>query len=222
MAFEKLLFYVFAVALIAASFGVITSKNPVRAVLFLVLTFVATSAIWVLLHAEYLAMILILVYVGAVMVLFLFVVMMLDINIAPMKEGFIKHLPISIAIAIIFVAQIVWVMYNNDGMPLPFDTDKYEIGSIQAIGQAMYTRYIFNFEIAAVILMVAMIGSMMLTFRGARKRKKQNPAHQVAVKRHQRVRVLSMKAEDYGAETNYQTPKDKESENEKTGDEGKS
>ncbi len=177
---------------------VITVRNPVRAVLFLVLTFFASAAIWILLEAEFLAIVLVLVYVGAVMVLFLFVVMMLDINLARIKEGFIHYLPLGIAVAIIMAAMMVLAVG-----PENFGLDKIaaparhaaDYSNTRELGDILYTVYVYPFEIAAVILLVAIVAAIALTLRRRPNVKSQRPEEQIAVKRKDRVRMVTMAAE---------------------------
>jgi len=198
MGFEKFLFYVFAIVLIFAAVRVITVRNPVHAALFLVLAFFNSAALWVLLQAEFLAITLVLVYVGAVMVLFLFVVMMLDINLAPLREGFIKYLPVGAAVALIIEVEMGLVVGSRF-----FASEQYQLvqrpagySNTKVLGEALYTVYVYPFEIAAVILLVAIIAAIALTMR---KRPEttlyQDPAQQVLVKRSDRIRLVKMPAE---------------------------
>jgi len=202
MTIESILFYFFAAILVAAAAAVITVRNPVHAVLFLVLTFFTSAALWLLLEAEFLAIALVLVYVGAVMVLFLFVVMMLDINMAPLREGFIKFLPVGIAVAaVMFVEMAVVVGAKHFGL------DNYGAGlkhaadysNTKELGGVLYTVYVYPFEIAAAILLVAIVAAIALTMRRRPQSKSQNPAQQVAIRRGDRVRLVKMAAEKKGA-----------------------
>lgn len=196
MGFEKFLFWVFAVILIFAAARVITVRNPVHAVLFLVLAFFNSAALWMLLEAEFLAIALVLVYVGAVMVLFLFVVMMLDINIAPLREGFIRYLPVGILVAAVIVIEMGLVVggkYFADfqlGARYPADYSNTEV-----LGSVLYTFYVYPFEIAAVILLVAIIAAIALTMRKRPETKYQNPARQITAQSKDRVRLISMPTE---------------------------
>ena len=198
MGTEKIIFYIFAAIMVFGASMVITVRNPVRAVLFLVLTFFASAAIWILLEAEFLAIVLVLVYVGAVMVLFLFVVMMLDINLARLKEGFIHYLPLGIAVAILMAAMMVLAVG-----PKYFGLDKIaaparhaaDYSNTRELGDLLYTVYVYPFEIAAVILLVAIVAAIALTLRHRPNVKSQRPEDQVAVKRKDRVRMVSMTAE---------------------------
>ncbi len=197
MGFEKFLFYVFALILVFAAVRVITVRNPVHAALFLVLAFFTSAALWLLIEAEFLAITLVLVYVGAVMVLFLFVVMMLDINVAPVREGFIKYLPVGVAIALLIVIEMVLVVGAGY-----FGADQYSLISHAAdysntkeLGSVLYTFYVYPFEIASVILLVAIVAAISLTMRRREGTKSQNPARQVRVSRDDRVRLVRLAAE---------------------------
>ncbi len=199
MTFEKFLFYVFAAILVSAATMVITRRNPVHAALFLVLTFVSSAGIWMLAEAEFLAIALVLVYVGAVMVLFLFVVMMLDIDVATLRAGFIKYLPLGLLIAAVMAVEIFLVVGPaNFGLeqfaaPEPHAAD---YSNIAELGGVLYTVYMYPFEIAAVILLVAIIAAIGLTMRKRPETKYQNPSEQVKVKKGpDRIQVVSMKAE---------------------------
>jgi len=198
MSIELIIFYIFGFILIFAAMMVVTSRNPVYSALFLVLAFFTSAAIWLLLEAEFLALTLILVYVGAVMVLFLFVVMMLDINFTVLKQGVSKYLPIGIIVALLFVWQLSIVLGPKQfGLevivnPAPHAAD---YSNTKELGRVLYTEYLYPFEIAAVILLVAIIAAIALTLR---KRKKQHfmpPEKQVLVKREDRVRLVKMPVE---------------------------
>lgn len=197
---EKVLFYIFAAVLIFAASRVITARNPVHAALFLVLAFVNSSFLWMLLEAEFLSIALVLVYVGAVMVLFLFVVMMLDINVAPLREGFTQYLPLGATIAAIIALEMILVIGGKGGyfgsgnfaLPLPHPAD---YSNTQELGRVLYTVYVYPFEIAAVILLVAIIAAISLTMRRRTGTKYQDPAVQVLVQRDDRVRLVKMDAE---------------------------
>jgi NADH-quinone oxidoreductase subunit J len=199
---EKLTFYFFALILIFAASRVITVKNPVHAALFLVLAFFSSAAIWLLLQAEFLALALILVYVGAVMVLFLFVVMMLDINFTVLREGFVRYFPVATLVGIIILVEMVLVVrvWKNPPEPTISTTvvttvaTTVEQSNTQILGKALYTDYVYPFEVAAVILLVAMIAAIALTMR-PRRQKYQKPEHQVSVRRNERVRLVNMPAE---------------------------
>lgn len=198
MSTEQIIFYAFSLVLIFAAGMVITVRNPVFAALALVLAFFTSAAIWVLLEAEFLALTLVLVYVGAVMVLFLFVVMMLDINLAVLKEGFAKYLPFGLVVAIIMLAQLAVIVG-----PQRFGLEKIvepiakaaDYSNTKELGRVLYTDYLYPFEIAAVILLVAIIAAIALTMRKRIKRQTIPPEEQVQVKRNQRVRMVKMPAE---------------------------
>ncbi|MDZ7802681.1 NADH-quinone oxidoreductase subunit J [Thiohalophilus sp.] len=196
---EKIIFYIFAAIMVFGATMVISVRNPVRAALFLVLTFFASAAIWMLLEAEFLAITLVLVYVGAVMVLFLFVVMMLDINTAQLKEGFIRYLPVGIGVAILLVVMLVGVVgpenFSLDKMPAP-ERHAADYSNTRELGNVLYTVYVYPFEIAAVILLVAIVAAIALTLRKRPTTKYQNPDSQIAVKREDRVRVIKMQSDD--------------------------
>jgi NADH-quinone oxidoreductase subunit J len=200
----QFLFYGFAAMMVASALLVITVRNPVRAALFLVLTFFATSAIWLLMEAEFLAITLVLVYVGAVMVLFLFVVMMLDINLNRLKEGFIKYLPIGVGVATIFGGMLTWLLYNVQASSFktvmktvyPPPAKPMDYSNTKELGEILYTVYVYPFEIAAIILLVAIVAAIALTFRRRPTTKYQNPDQQISVKRADRLRVVKMDTEE--------------------------
>jgi NADH-quinone oxidoreductase subunit J len=192
MIIEKLIFYFFATVLVFAAIRVITARNPVHAALFLVLAFFSAAATWLLIQAEFLAIVLILVYVGAVMVLFLFVVMMLDINIAKLREGFIRYVPVGILVGILILVEMVLVVRT---MTSPELATAATVPNIEAIGQVLYSTYIYPFEIAAVILLVAMVAAIALTMRPPRQHKYINPSLQVNVRRADRIRLVNLPAE---------------------------
>jgi len=198
MGIEAILFYFFAAILVLAGAAVITVRNPVHAVLFLVLAFFTSAAIWLLLEAEFLAIALVLVYVGAVMVLFLFVVMMLDINLAPMREGFIKFLPVGIAVAtVMFVEMTVAVGAKHFGVEHYGEGMRHaaDYSNTKELGGVLYTVYVYPFEIAAAILLVAIVAAIALTMRRRPQAKYQDPARQVLIRRSERVRLVKMAAE---------------------------
>ncbi len=198
MDLKLLVFWVFSLVLVGAAVGVITTRNPVQAALFLVLAFFNSAIIWMLMEAEFLAITLVLVYVGAVMVLFLFVVMMLDINLLPMREGFSRHLPIGATIAasvVVLMVLLIRGQFAGSGFeqPLPKPAD---YSNTEQLGLAIYTDYLFQFEVAAVILLVAIIAAIALTMRRRPDTKYQRPAEQVLVKKEDRLRVVSVNSED--------------------------
>jgi NADH-quinone oxidoreductase subunit J len=188
------IFYFFSLILVVAAFRVITVRNPVHAALFLVLAFFSSAAIWLLLHAEFLAIALVLVYVGAVMVLFLFVVMMIDINLVPSREGFTRYAPVGALVGFLIFIEMWLVLRFWSNTPQPIETAT-DISNTKALGQVLYTTYVYPFEIAAAILLVAMIAAIALTMRPRRQNKSQNPDQQVQVRREDRVRLVKMPAE---------------------------
>lgn len=192
------LFYVFSAVLLFASFRVITARNPVHAALFLVLAFFQAAAIWILLKAEFLAITLVLVYVGAVMVLFLFVVMMLDINLDSVRKGFWKHFPLAGTVGAIIALEMSYVLMGGFREP-PQGASASVAGQLGAqvsntkeLGKVLYSQYIYPLEIAAVILLVAIIAAIALTLRERKDSKRTNPADQVRVRSQDRVRLVKM------------------------------
>jgi len=195
MNFETIVFYIFSALLVFAALRVITARNPVHAVLFLVMAFISSSGIWLLLEAEFLAITLVLVYVGAVMVLFLFVVMMLDINLVRLREGFWRWLPFGAALAGLMAFEMIWVLGSRDassGMAaIRHDAD---YSNTKELGRLIYTDYVYPFEIAAVILLVAMVAAIALTLRRRKDAKSQVVSEQVAVTKADRLRIVTMKS----------------------------
>ena len=194
--YEAAVFYVFGSVLVLSGLAVVTARNPVHGVLFLVLAFFTASAIWLLLRAEFLAIVLVVVYVGAVMVLFLFVVMMLDINLEKVREGFWKNLPLALVVGGIMVAEMTAVLAGGyfDLLPRPLALPA-EYSNTKALGRVLYTDYAYAFEIAAVILLVAIISAIALTLRRRKDSRSQDPGAQAKVRRADRVRMISMPAE---------------------------
>ena len=189
------LFYLFSAVLLFAAFRVITARNPVHAALFLVLAFFQAAAVWLLLRAEFLAIALVVVYVGAVMVLFLFVVMMLDINLERVREGFWRNLPLALVVGLIMVGELISVLaYRIWGTGTPAEPPK-GYSNTRALGRVLYTDYAYAFEIAAVLLLVAIIAAIALTLRRRKDARQQDPAEQVRARREDRVRLVSMPAE---------------------------
>ena len=201
MTITDFLFFAFAGVTIAAALGVVASKNPVHSALFLVLTFFSCSAIWLMLEAEFLAITLVLVYVGAVMVLFLFVVMMLDINVAKMREGFVSYLPVGALFAFLMLAIMVYVVgpVGPDvmGTAALDNAVKHaaDYSNTEALGEILYTDYVLAFEIAAIILLVAIIAAISLTLRRRPTTKYQAPPKQIKVKRDDRLKIIESDAE---------------------------
>ncbi|MCS6761418.1 MAG: NADH-quinone oxidoreductase subunit J [Candidatus Devosia symbiotica] len=190
-------FYLFAIIAVGSAFMVISAKNPVHAVLFLILTFFNASGLFMLAGAEFLALILIVVYVGAVAVLFLFVVMMLDVDFASLRQGFLQHAPIGVVVGIIFLLELLMVAGSFVVSPevtsaavLPMDG----VDNIRAIGQVLYTRYVFLFQSAAAVLLVAMIGAIVLTLRHKSNVKRQDPIKQVGRRPSETLEVVKVKS----------------------------
>jgi NADH-quinone oxidoreductase subunit J len=194
------LFYVFAAILLFAAFRVITARNPVHAALFLVLAFFQAAAIWILLKAEFLAITLVLVYVGAVMVLFLFVVMMLDINLDSVRKGFWRHFPLAGTVGAVIALEMSYVLMGGfrdppQGASVAASGDiATQVSNTKELGKVLYSQYIYPLEIAAVILLVAIIAAIALTLRERKDSKRINPSDQVRVKAQDRVRLVKMKS----------------------------
>jgi NADH-quinone oxidoreductase subunit J len=191
------IFYFFAAILVFAGLRVITARNPVHAALFLVLAFFTAAGLWMLLEAEFLAITLVLVYVGAVMVLFLFVVMMLDINLDKLREGFWDYLPLAGFISVLLVIEMALILGSRHfglevmGTPAPHAAD---YSNTKELGRLLYTDYVYAFELAAVILLVAIVAAIALTLRRRKDSKYIDPAEQVKVKRNDRLRIVKMQA----------------------------
>jgi NADH-quinone oxidoreductase subunit J len=199
MPLEQVTFWIFAGVMIASALCVITARNPVHAVLFLVLTFFTAAALWLLLEAEFLGIVLVLVYVGAVMVLFLFVVMMIDVNIVPLREGFVRFLPLGMLVGIVMVAELVLIVgqryfgAEQFQAPPPAPAD---YSNTEALGRLLYSEYLYQFEIAAFILLVAIIAAIALTMRKRPETTKyQTPGRQVRVDKRERLRIVGMGSE---------------------------
>jgi NADH-quinone oxidoreductase subunit J len=194
----NILFYLFGAVLVIAAIGVITARNPVHCALFLVLAFLNSAVIWLLLEAEFLAITLIVVYVGAVMVLWLFVVMMLDVDLVRMREGFTRYAPLGAVVGLIVVAQIatvVWVRKLGIGdLPAPLPKPAGH-SNTEALGTLLYTKYLYPFEIAAVILLVAIVAAITLTMRKRPGQKIQDVSAQVAVRAEDRLRIVKVESE---------------------------
>ncbi len=196
MTIETIVFYLFAALSVFAGLRVITARNPVHAALFLVLAFFSMAGIWLLLEAEFLAITLVLVYVGAVMVLFLFVVMMLDVDLVQLREGFWRWFPIGALLAAVMVGEMIWVLGNRQTAETGAEVIKHaaDYSNTKELGRLIYTDYVYPFELAAVLLLVAIVAAIALTLRQRRTAKRQDVAQQVAVKRNDRVRLVSMPA----------------------------
>jgi NADH-quinone oxidoreductase subunit J len=195
MDFTQYVFYFFASVLVFAAFMVITIRNPVKAALFLVLAFFSAAGLWMLLEAEFLAIVLVLVYVGAVMVLFLFVVMMLDINLARLREGFGEYLPIGGLVAVLMVIEMALILSDGFGAGRALVPHPADYSNTRELGRVLYTVYAYPFEIAAGILLAAIVAAIALTMRRRPETKYQNPGQQIRVQRNERVRLVKMKSE---------------------------
>ncbi len=205
MTFTEILFYVFSAILVISSIGVITARNPVHSALFLVFAFFNSAVLWLLMDAEFLAIVLVLVYVGAAMVLFLFVVMMLDINVAQMRAGFTKFAPLGIVVALIVIAEIgsvVWLKSSaidaaalgaSSGVAAPAAAEGYS--NTQALGELLYTQYLYPLELASVLLLVAIVAAISLTMHKRTGQKVQDINAQVAVNAKDRIRIVKMVTE---------------------------
>jgi NADH-quinone oxidoreductase subunit J len=198
MTYTAAIFYFFAAILVFAGLRVITARNPVHAALNLVLAFFTAAALWMLLQAEFLAITLVLVYVGAVMVLFLFVVMMLDINLDRLREGFWDYLPLAGFVAVLLVIEMALILGGRHfgldviATPAPHPVD---YSNTKELGRLLYTDYVYAFELAAVILLVAIVAAIALTLRRRKDSKYLDPAEQVKVRRNERLRIVRMQAE---------------------------
>ncbi len=198
MLFHSILFYVFAAIMFGAALGVVFSRNPVHSVMLLVLTFFNAAVLWLMAEAEFLAIVLVLVYVGAVMVLFLFVVMMLDVNVEAAKRGLTRYAPFGIAIALLMVVelmQLIWLRSQVGDTVGGFVPNPEGYSNTKALGSVLYTEHVYAFEIAAVILLLAIIAAITLTMRKRPGLKVQNIAKQVGVRAKDRIRVVKMDAE---------------------------
>ena len=198
MDFQTVLFYVFSTVMVLSALRVITARNPVHAVLFLVLAFFNAAGLWMLLHAEFLSIMLVMVYVGAVMVLFLFVVMMLDINIERLRQGFWSYLPLGAVVGAIMAVEMGIILggryFGLEAMPAPAAPEA-GFSNTKELGRLLFTDYVFPFELVSVVLLVAIIAAVMLTLRQRKDNKAMNPRLQVKVKAADRFRVVKMAAE---------------------------
>ncbi|HNZ57409.1 MAG TPA: NADH-quinone oxidoreductase subunit J [Methylophilaceae bacterium] len=195
--FHDIVFYVLATILLYAAVSVITTRNPVYAALYLVLAFFTAAGIWLLLEAEFLAITLVLVYVGAVMVLFLFVVMMLDINLDRLREGFWKALPVALPVGGLMAVEMVMIVgtqnFGVDKVAAPVAKSS-DYSNTAELGRVLYTDYLLPFELASIVLLVAIVAAIALTLRGRRESKSMDPAKQVLVKKSDRLRIVKMDA----------------------------
>ena len=216
MDFALIAFLVFAAVTVMSAVAVISARNSVHAALFLVLTFFSVACTWILAGAEFLGIALVLVYVGAVMVLFLFVVMMLDIDAEPLREGYVRYLPVGLVVAVVMLVEILTLIGIRSKM-VPFAPDAVDAAGVSNtvwIARRLFTDFLLPFEIAAVILTVAVIAAVMLTLRRRPGAKHQNPGAQARVRAGDRVRIVSMQAERAPDETPQVAPGDAPAEGE--------
>jgi NADH-quinone oxidoreductase subunit J len=196
MPFESAIFYVFAALLVFAALRVVSTRNPVHAALWLVLAFFTASGLWLLLGAEFLAIALVLVYVGAVMVLFLFVVMMLDVNFDALRKDFRSYLPVAVTVGVLVLVEMTLLLVNatrgSAAAPAPVAATE---SNTRVLGRLIYVDYVYPFEIAAVVLLVAIVAAIALTHRRRRATRYQDPAEQVKVRSRDRVRIVEMPSE---------------------------
>ena len=193
----EILFYTFATVLVGAAIGVITSRNPVHSVLFLVLCFFNAAVLWLLIEAEFLAIVLVLVYVGAVMVLFLFVVMMLDINLDEMRQGFWRNLPVAVLVGGLIVFELAAVIFQSFSAIKDSDAplQPADYSNTKALGELLYTEYVYPFEVAGVILLVGMVAAIALTLRRRKDTRTNDPSVAVRTKASDRLRIVKMPAQ---------------------------
>jgi len=191
------LFYAFSAVLLGAGFGVITARSTVHAALYLVLAFFSAACVWMLLKAEFLAIALVLVYVGAVMVLFLFVVMMLDINTDSLRQNFWRNFPLAALVGVLIALEMALVLRSGFDVPVarPMPPDVARLANTKALGVEIYTDYLYPLQLAAVLLLVAIIAAIALTLRGRKDSRHQDPSQQVRVKKSDRVRIVKMDPE---------------------------
>lgn len=213
MTFQIILFYIFAAIILFSAIKVVTSNNPVHAALWLVLTFCTSACMWILMQAEFLGIILVLVYVGAVMVLFLFVVMMLNIDIEEMRKGFWRNLPISMTVGILMAAVLILVLINPQTNLADFGVMREiaaDYNAVRVLGEELYTVYLLPFELAAVLLVLGMVAAIALVHRPNTNPRSINPAEQIKARSQERMRMVKMAAfvepetenqEDAGDET---------------------
>lgn len=205
------LFYLFSGVLLFGAFRTITARNPVHAALFLVLTFFQAAALWMLLKAEFLSITLVLVYVGAVMVLFLFVVMMMDINVEAMRKGFWKHFPLAAILGVVIALEMAMVLMS--GFRVLENPEllaaQAQVSNTKELGKLMFTQYIFPLEVAAAILLVAMFAAIALTLRARKDSKYVDPAQQVRVRASDRLEVVKLAATVQPNQASAETPSEK-------------
>jgi len=209
MTFLQFAFYFFAAVLIVAAGGVVTARNPVKSALFLVLAFFSAACVWVTLEAEFLAIVLVLVYVGAVMVLFLFVVMMLDINLAELRAGFARYMPVGSVVAVLLALEVALVLARAFSPHRFANPPAAPAGhsNTRELGEVLYTAYLYPFEIAAFILLVAIVAAIALTMRGRGRpdAKRIDPAAQVRTQRSERIRIVKMQPESPATDASQAT-----------------
>ena len=196
MELKTFMFYVFAAVMLLAALRVITARNPVHAVLFLVLAFFNAAGLWLTLQAEFLAIVLIMVYVGAVMVLFLFVVMMLDIDVARLRQGFWRNMPLAATLGVLMAVEMVLVLSTDffGTASFPDHSLPADHSNTKELARLLFTHYVYPFELASVILLVAIIAAVVLTLRRRKDVKHLDPARQIAVKHTDRIRIVKMDA----------------------------
>jgi NADH-quinone oxidoreductase subunit J len=194
-----IMFYAFSAILLLASILVVTAKNPVNGVLFLVLAFIASSALWMMLEAEFLSLVLIFVYVGAVMTLFLFVVMMLNIDLALMRKGFVKFLPLGVIVTAVLIGLILYAI-SPKNFPMGNTHQLIEHGAnysnVKELGSVLYTDYVYPFEIASALLLVAIVAAISLAFRGRQNSKSQRISQQISAKKKDRFYLVNLRSKD--------------------------
>ena len=198
MLFQAILFYLFSAVMIGAALGVVFARNPVHSVMFLVLTFFQAAILWLMAEAEFLAIVLVLVYVGAVMVLFLFVIMMLEVDIEAVKASLVRYARLAIVIALIMafeLIQLIWLRGSDGDFGTAFVPNPEGYDNTKALGAILYTEHVYAFEIAAVVLLLAIVAAITLTMRKRPGLKVQDIAAQVAVRAKDRVRIVKMDAE---------------------------
>ena len=194
MAINTALFYIFSAVLLFAAFRVVTARSPVYAALYLVLAFFNAACVWMLLRSEFLAIVLVLVYVGAVMVLFLFVVMMLDMGVDTLRQGFWNHFPVAALVGVIIALEMAAVLlpgFNLHDAPVA-DAAALKLGNTKMLGIEVYTKYLYPLQIAAVLLLVAIIAAITLTLRQRKDSKYQNPSEQVKARKADRMRIVKL------------------------------
>ncbi len=195
MLIQATVFYFFSGILVLSAVAMITVRNPVHAALFLVLAFFTSGALWILLEAEFLGIVLVLVYVGAVMVLFLFVVMMLDINIAKMRAGYAKYLPVGLLVGAVMAAEMIIILSKSKFEYVQPNVKPADYSNTQELGKLLFTEYVYPFEIAGVILLVAIIAAITLTMRKRAASKQQKPHQQISAQKKDRVRLVDLDRE---------------------------